>query len=67
VPWFGSKACKLKDLKTIDLLRATKNRKYQFYRLDTFFSDIKHQSVKIIENGGWHFSNLKNIEELERE
>ena len=66
VPWFGSKACKLKDLKTIDLLRATKNRKYPFYRLDTFFSDIKHQSVKIVENGGWHFSNLKNIEELER-
>ena len=66
IPWFGSKACKLKDLKTIDLLRATKNKKYPFYRLDTFFSDIKHQSVKIVENGGWHFSNLKNIEELER-
>ena len=66
VPWFGSKACKLKDLKTIDLLRATKNRKYPFYRLDTFFSDIKHQNVNIVENGGWHFSNLKTIEELER-
>jgi beta-1,4-mannosyl-glycoprotein beta-1,4-N-acetylglucosaminyltransferase len=66
VPWFGSKACKLKDLKTIDLLRATKNRKYPFYRLDTFFSDVKHQNVNIVENGGWHFSNLKTIEELER-
>ena len=66
IPWFGSKACKLKNLKTIDLLRATKNRNYPFYRLDTFFSDVKHQNVKIVENGGWHFSNLKNIAELER-
>ena len=66
VPWFGSKSCKLKDLKTIDLLRATKNKNYPFYRLDTFFSDIRHQNINLIENGGWHFSNLKNIEELER-
>ncbi len=66
VPWFGSKACKLKDLKTIDLLRATKNKNYPFYRLDTFFSDIRHQNINIVQNGGWHFSNLKNIEELER-
>ena len=66
VPWFGSKACKLKDLKTIDLLRATKNKNYPFYRLDTFFSDIRHQNINIVENGGWHFSNLKNIKELER-
>ena len=66
VRWFGSKACKLKDLKNIDLLRATKNKKYPSYRIDTYFSDIKHQSVNLVSNGGWHFSNLKNIEELER-
>ena len=30
------------------------------------FSDIKHSSVNIIKDGGWHFSNLKNLEELER-
>ena len=66
VNWFGSKACRLKDLKNIDFLRATKNKKYPFYRVDTFFSDIKHQSVNLVSNGGWHFSNLKNVEELER-
>ena len=66
VSWFGSKACKLKDLKSIDLLRAIKNKKYPFYRLDTLFSDIKYQSVNIVSNGGWHFSNLKSVEELER-
>ena len=64
--WYGSKACKIKDLKSIDFLRSIKNKSYPFYRLDTLLSDIKHQSVKIVENGGWHFSNLKNLEELER-
>ena len=66
INWFGSKACKLKNLKNIDLLRATKNKKYPFYRMDTFFSDTKHQSVNLVSNGGWHFSNLKSVEELER-
>ena len=66
VSWFGSKACKLKDLKNIDLLRAIKNKKYPFFRVDTLFSDIKYQSVNLVSNGGWHFSNLKNVEDLER-
>ena len=66
VSWFGSKACKLKDLKNIDLLRAVKNKKYPFFRVDTLFSDIKYQSVNLVSNGGWHFSNLKSVEELER-
>ena len=64
--WFGSKACKIKNLKSIDALRSIKNKKYPFYRIDTFFSDTKHQNLHVVENGGWHFSNLKNLEELER-
>jgi len=64
--WFGSKACKLKYLKSIDFLRSIKNRSYPFYRIDTFFSNLKHQSVEIVDSGGWHFSNLKNADELER-
>jgi beta-1,4-mannosyl-glycoprotein beta-1,4-N-acetylglucosaminyltransferase len=66
VNWFGSKSCKLKNLKSIDNLRAIKNKKYNFFRIDTLFSEAKHQSVNIVKNGGWHFSNLKNFEELER-
>ena len=66
INWFGSKACKLKNFKNIDLLRATKNKRYPLYRLDTFFSDIKQQSVNLVLDGGWHFSNLKSVEELER-
>ena len=64
--WFGSKACKLKNLKSIDFLRSIKNKSYPFYRVDTFFSNLKHQSVEIVNSGGWHFSNLKNADELER-
>lgn len=63
--WFGSKACKLKNLKSIDYLRSIKNRQYSFFRFDTLFSDNKHNSVEIVNNGGWHFSNLKTIESLE--
>ena len=65
--WHGSKACKIKDLKSIDFLRSIKNKSYPFYRIDILLSDIKHHSVKIVENGGWHFSNLKKPEELRKE
>ena len=62
--WFGSKACKLKYLKSIDFLRSIKNKSYPFYRIDTFFSNLKHQSVEIVDSGGWHFSNLKMLMNL---
>ena len=62
--WFGSKACKIKDLKDITWLRNIKNKKYSLFRIDTLFSKMKHSSVKIIENGGWHFTNLKTPKEL---
>tara|TARA_B100000989_G_scaffold288033_1_gene258322 strand:- start:1475 stop:2353 length:879 start_codon:yes stop_codon:yes gene_type:complete len=64
IDWFGSKACKIKNLKTIDILRNSKNKKYAFYRIDSLFSDFKHQSLQVVKNGGWHFSNLKNYEDL---
>ena len=66
VDWFGSKSCKVKDLKNISWLRNIKNKKYNFFRLDTLFSDMKYIDLKIIEDGGWHFTNLKTPEELLR-
>ena len=66
VQWFGSKACQLQKLKSIDELRATKNKKYSLLRLDTYFYNIKHKSLKLIDNGGWHFSNLKKAKDLEK-
>ena len=64
--WFGSKACKIKYLKSVDFLRNIKNREYSNFRIDTLFSDNKQNSVQIVKNGGWHFSNLKNYKELEK-
>ena len=66
VDWFGSKSCKVKDLKNISWLRNIKNKKYNFLRLDTLFSEMKYIDLKIIEEGGWHFTNLKTPEELLR-
>ena len=65
IKWTGTKACKKKDLINAQWLRNVKDRKYPFYRLDTFFSDNKYISVKIVDNGGWHFSNIKTAEEIE--
>ena len=64
--WYGTKCCRYKDLKKISWLRDIKTKKYPFYRIDVLFSDLKFINLKIIENGGWHFSNLKNPEELLR-
>jgi len=66
INWFGSKACKLKYFKDVDNLRNIKNKKYSFFRFDTYFSNIKKISVEIINNGGWHFSNLKSAKQLEK-
>tara|TARA_B100002051_G_C16741379_1_gene644520 strand:- start:662 stop:1549 length:888 start_codon:yes stop_codon:yes gene_type:complete len=62
--WFGTKGCRKKNLKTFNWLRNIKNKKYQFWRIDTFFSKNKFIDVKIIENGGWHFSKIKNEDEI---
>jgi beta-1,4-mannosyl-glycoprotein beta-1,4-N-acetylglucosaminyltransferase len=63
-PWYGSKACKKKKLKTFSNLRNLKNKKYSFWRLDTFFSDIKKINLQIVDDGGWHFTNIKSPEDL---
>jgi len=63
--WSGTKACKKKDLLNPQWLRNIKDRKYSFYRLDTFFSKTKYINIKLIDNGGWHFSNLKTAKEIE--
>ena len=63
--WTGTKGCKKKHLESPQWLRNIKDRKFQIYRLDTFFSKTKYIDVKIIENGGWHFSNIKTAEEIE--
>ena len=63
--WFGTKGCLKKNLKSPQWLRNIKNKKYSFLRIDTLFSDKKYINKRFINHGGWHFSNLKNAEDLE--
>ena len=66
IPWFGSRACSLRRLLTPTWLRYIKPKKYSLLRIDSWFSKTKYNSVKIIENGGWHFSNVKSPENIEK-
>ncbi len=66
VDWFGTKGCKKKFLKSFSWLREVKSKKYPFYRIDTLPSNNKYMDVKIVENGGWHFSQLKTPKEIEK-
>ncbi len=64
VNWFGSRAIKLKNLKTISQLRNAKPKKYNWWRIDILFSNLKYKNIKILSEGGWHFSDLKSVEEI---
>ena len=65
VDWYGTKGCKKKKIISFSWLREVKARKYSFFRFDTFFSETKYSNVKIIEDGGWHFSQLKTPKDIE--
>ena len=63
--WYGTKGCKKKYLKSPQWLRNIKSKKFLFWRLDTLLSDTKYMNKYYINSGGWHFSNLKNAEDIE--
>lgn len=65
INWYGTKGCKKKNLLSITWLRNIKTKKYPIYRLDTIFSKNKYKNLKIIENGGWHFTQLKTPKDIE--
>ena len=56
--WHGSRICVKKYLKSPQWLRSLKFKKRPFWRID------KYRLNNIIENGGWHFCNLKIPEKL---
>ena len=56
--WFGSRICVKKYLISPQWLRDLKFKKRPFWRIDKF------RLNNIIDNGGWHFCNLKSPEEL---
>ena len=63
--WTGTKGCRKKYLINPQWLRNVKDRKYPFYRIDTIFSKNKYKSIKYINDGGWHFTNIKTAKEIE--
>ena len=63
--WFGTKACKKKDLISPQWLRNIKDRAYPLWRIDTLFSKFKYQNIYFVNDGGWHFSNIKNAKAIQ--
>ena len=63
--WCGSKACRKKDLISPQWLRNVKDRNYPFWRIDTLFSKNKYQNIYFVNDGGWHFSNIKDAKAIE--
>ena len=64
IPWYGTKACRKKKLLSFSWLRNLKNKKYPFWRVDTLFSNLKHMNLQIVEDGGWHFTNIKTAKDI---
>ena len=64
--WVGSRACKKKDFISPQWMRDTKDKKYPFWRLDIIFSKKKYNSIHYVDNGGWHFTNIKSPEDIEK-
>ena len=60
--WYTSN--KKKNLLDFEWLRQIKPKKYSFFRLDTLFKKDKYIDVKIIKNGGWHFTRVISPEEI---
>ncbi len=56
--WHGSRICVKKYLKSPQWLRDLKFKKRPFWRLDKF------RLNNILEDGGWHFCNLKKPSDL---
>ena len=63
--WTGTKGCRKKDLINPQWLRNIKDRKYSILRIDILFSKTKYNNLKFINDGGWHFSNIKSAKEIE--
>ncbi len=64
VDWYGTKGCAKKNLISFEWLRQIKPKKYSFLRFDTIFSKKKYKNVKIIDDGGWHFTRILSPKDI---
>ena len=63
--WVGTRSCKKRDLISPQWIRNIKVKNYPFYRIDTFFSKTRYSDIRFIDNGGWHFTNIKTSNEIQ--
>jgi len=62
-PWEGTRICKRKNLKSVTKLR----KKIRLKNLSKPFWNLKYEkSIQSIQNGGWHFNNLYNVDTISR-
>ncbi len=66
VSWFGSKACKKENFLSPQWLRNIKDKKYPWWRLDIINSKKKYNNITFVNNGGWHFTNIKSPADIEK-
>ena len=62
-PWEGTRACKRKFLKSFTHLRkkiCKKNIQKPFWKFNI------EKSIEVLEEGGWHFNNLYNLETISK-
>ncbi len=64
--WYGSKACRKKNFLSPQWLRNIKSKKYPKWRFDLWFSKKKYTNLFHVENGGWHFTCIRDAEDLEK-
>ena len=60
--WYGSRACRKKNLISPQWLRDIKPKSYSFWRIDNFLSKTKYNNIYFVDDGGWHFSYLNTPE-----
>ena len=41
-----------------------KHKKYNFFRFDRLFSKKKYSDIFYVQNGGWHYTNLKSPKDI---
>ena len=66
IKWYGTRAIKKKNLINFEWLRQIKPKKYPFYRFDTILKKDKYTNVKIVKDGGWHFTRIISPEEIHK-
>jgi beta-1,4-mannosyl-glycoprotein beta-1,4-N-acetylglucosaminyltransferase len=66
IPWYGTKACRKKHLISTKWIQWIKNKKYPLWRIDILFSKKKYNNIHFVTNGGWHFTNIKSAEDIEK-